>query len=217
MVLEHLIVSRMKDSDEKVDDGETDDVENVLKFGAQALFEGGEEESANDIRYTDADLDSILDRSEKDALAAKEKTKAATDTNKAFTYAKIWERDGLQDMKEDIEEDVEVDAQRGFWAKILEQQQLEQQRLDAEAATKIGRGKRERKQIVRSQTEHSGVNADSRRCRMISAKCSKTTSVVTVLSRRARSLEATVRTTSRSQRAESSVHHRRTSRSIKLM
>lgn len=51
LVLEHLIVSRLN-----TDERESEEIESVLQFGAKELFEQGEGESANDIKYTDADV-----------------------------------------------------------------------------------------------------------------------------------------------------------------
>lgn len=55
LVLEHLIVSRMN-----MEERETEEIENILQFGAKQLFEEGDGESANDIRYSDVDVRSAV-------------------------------------------------------------------------------------------------------------------------------------------------------------
>ncbi|CBQ68153.1 related to helicase-dna-binding protein [Sporisorium reilianum SRZ2] len=94
MMLDHLIVQNLDKEDER-----PVELESILKFGAQALFaEGGTEESERDIRYTDEDLDSLLQRRE-DAIEDDDKAldddnqDANGDPKTGFSYARVWEAD----------------------------------------------------------------------------------------------------------------------------
>ena len=86
LVLDHLIVQTI--DEEEADAPES--LESILRYGAKALFEEGTEETASDIRYTEADIDSLLDRSEQsnvDQVGA-----GAAGPSLSFNYAKVWER-----------------------------------------------------------------------------------------------------------------------------
>ncbi|KAF9581775.1 hypothetical protein BGW38_001089, partial [Lunasporangiospora selenospora] len=110
MILDHLIVERMED-----DNLDPVDVESILKFGAKALFE--EETTTNeDLKYDDAALDALLDRSkiEHSHANADGETKVS-----GFGFAKVW-----TETKGVVDEDIPLDApleteEEGFWSTLL--------------------------------------------------------------------------------------------------
>ncbi|KAI1315973.1 hypothetical protein EDD11_010555 [Mortierella claussenii] len=111
MILDHLIVERMED-----DNLDPVDVESILKFGAKALFE--EDSASNeDVKYDDAALDALLDRSKIEHNWDENdngKTKVS-----GFGFAKVW-----TETKGIVDEDIPIDAppeteEEGFWSTLL--------------------------------------------------------------------------------------------------
>lgn len=210
LVLEHLIVSSLN-----TEDREKQEIENVLQFGAKELFEQGDGESASDIKYNDADvsgreqaaissklsdarskkIDNLLEQSRK-AVEDADKAKSANTDNKAFSYAKVWEKQGgLSELEDKDEDGADAEEQRGFWAAVRTcpscvtfrvvcvvsdflrslfsgeagektslprscrpsdltrysnpSQQAEQAERDRQKALNMGRGRRQRKNVVR--------------------------------------------------------------------
>ncbi|KAF9952628.1 hypothetical protein BGZ65_005150, partial [Modicella reniformis] len=147
MILDHLIVERMED-----DNLDPVDVESILKFGAKALFE--EETTTNeDLKYDDAALDALLDRS-KIEHNWDENDNGETKVS-GFGFAKVWtETKGL------VDEDIPIDAppeteEEGFWSTLL------RDRLStayAQEEETLGRGAR--RKTVLSYAEN-GNNNDS--------------------------------------------------------
>ena len=109
LLLDHLIIQNLNNEDDR-----PGSLESMLKFGAQALFaEGGLEENERDVRYTDEDLDALLDRGEKDDGA-----EATGEGSGKFSYARVWEKDPGTADAADGNEAVQVDDD--FWADLLE-------------------------------------------------------------------------------------------------
>lgn len=152
MVLEQLIVDS-KDSRGDDDEEAVNNVESLLLFGAQALFNEEPEAAAkNQIVYSDRDMDDLITRTENEEPSAEEleaKKKRTIEANKAFSYARVWDR---QVRAEEEEADKrEVEAQRGFWSKMIEAN--EKMKKDEELARQMamGRGFRRRQQTVSSE------------------------------------------------------------------
>lgn len=116
MVLEQLVMDSIEDR-RSSDEDEPNNVESLLLFGAKALFEeSAEQAQANEIQYSPADMDDLIERTEKDHendAAFAEKAKKRIEENKAFSYARVWERTVATEQEE--AEKKELDAQRGFW------------------------------------------------------------------------------------------------------
>ncbi len=141
MMLDHLIVQNLQKEDER-----PDELESILKFGAQALFaEGGTEETAQDVRYTDEDLDSLLRRREEEA-SDEEKDQDDEDGNAngtqkgTFAYARVWEADRGADSANGIAPATVVNDD--FWADLLEKHREDAAKRAAEAAEKEAQEKR---------------------------------------------------------------------------
>ncbi|KAJ7042418.1 SNF2 family DNA-dependent ATPase [Mycena alexandri] len=127
LVLDHLIVQKMDD-----DDDAGDNVESILTYGAQALFQA--EAGTRDIIYTDADIDKLIDKTEQEAEPEQTNEEGAL----SFSFAKIWaaEKDSLQDV---VEED-----QGDSWAQALQNLNEELEKTKANETALSGRGARRR-------------------------------------------------------------------------
>ncbi|KAJ7932575.1 SNF2 family DNA-dependent ATPase [Mycena leptocephala] len=128
LVLDHLIVQKMDD-----DDDAGDNVESILTFGAQALFEA--DAGARDIIYTDTDIDKLIDKTEQEAEPEKTNDEGAL----SFSFAKIWaaEKDTLEDV-------VEEEDQGDSWAQTLQKINEDRERVRAHEIALSGRGARRR-------------------------------------------------------------------------
>ena len=148
MVLEHLIVSSLGAGGSKdAEEDQPEDVASILAFGAQAIFD---DQQVSEIKYSDADLNKLLERTSvvhDPAVGSDGKKEVA---KKAFSYAKIWQKESGSLEEEAAEEEPQsnIAEQRSFWDNVLANQQVEEARLAKEKANKLGRGKRARKQIV---------------------------------------------------------------------
>ena len=133
MALDHVLIEAMD-----AEEGDVNDLESVLKFGAEALFK---DDNTQDIKYDAASVEKLLERSQI------EDTKVGQDNSaeSQFSFARIWQNDSgsLEEGLEQSESEQENDGT--VWKKILEER-ANQARMDAEAnATALGRGKRQRK------------------------------------------------------------------------
>ena len=134
MALDHVVVEQM--GEQKIED---EDVDSILKFGAAELFK--DENADHDIRYDDASIDKLLDRSQI------ENTRISNDASaeSQFSFARVWANDQgtLQDDLDTPEEEV-APPDPGVWDKIL-QERREIAAAEALArAEALGRGKRNR-------------------------------------------------------------------------
>ncbi|CAK9195050.1 unnamed protein product [Sphagnum troendelagicum] len=171
MVLEHLVVGRMKAqimNQEELDD--------ILRYGAKELFaEEGDEagKSSRQIHYDDVSIDRLLDRSQVEA----EDERAADDEEdndllKAFKVANfeyVNEEDALAAAAAAEEAEKEVKAKREaelaegpgrvqFWDSLLKDRAVE---VQVEEVQELGKGKRSRKQVLQlgvgSNEDHANV------------------------------------------------------------
>jgi chromodomain-helicase-DNA-binding protein 4 len=131
MALDKVVV---KDLDK--DDPEDEDVETVLKFGAAELFK--DDGAEHDIRYDNASIEKLLDRSQI------ENTKTGDDDSaeSQFGFARIWVNDKgtLQDDFDSVDEEVAPDP--GVWDKILKERQAAAAAEALAKAEAMGRGRR---------------------------------------------------------------------------
>lgn len=144
MALDHALIDRM-DTD---DAGE--DLEGVLRHGAEALFSENEREV---IRYDNAALEKLLNRSQ----AAKPD---AEDTSEEpnFSYGRIWSADkgAIEDgALEESDTPEALELHPSVWESILAQREEEAERERKLKEEVLGRGGR-RRQVSRSGVEHRG-------------------------------------------------------------
>ncbi|EMD93235.1 hypothetical protein COCC4DRAFT_165235 [Bipolaris maydis ATCC 48331] len=118
------------------EDPEDEDVESILKYGAAELFK--DDDADHDIRYDDASIEKLLDRSQI------EKTQTGEDDSaeSQFGFARIWvnEKGTLQDDFDLADEEVAPDP--GVWDKILKERQAAAAAEALARAEAMGRGRR---------------------------------------------------------------------------
>jgi len=131
MALDYVFVEKL-DANTK----DATEIQSILQHGAAALF--NEKNSVQDIKYDDASVEQLLDRSRV------ENTKSGEDNSaeSQFRLARIWanEQGALEDYLNDLED--EKAANSSVWDKIIK----ERERINAEtakrAAEALGRGRR---------------------------------------------------------------------------
>ena len=130
MALDHVLIEQMA-----VEDADGNDLESVLRFGAEALFN----DDTQNIHYDSASVDKLLDRSQiEDTQTGKDAS-----AESQFSFAKVWLNDSAT-MEEGLaitEEDRDKDDT--LWTKILAER-ARQARLMEETEA-LGRGKRQRR------------------------------------------------------------------------
>lgn len=133
MALDHALIEHM-DADEDV----PVDVESILRFGTEALFQ---DDDTNDIKYDFASVDKLLDRSQI------ENTDTAKDQSaeSQFSFARVWANDkGMLEDGAEEESDSAPVGDSSLWEKILKEREAEVAREAAVRAEVLGRGKRQR-------------------------------------------------------------------------
>lgn len=124
LILDHLVVQTLEQ--ENLDDK---DVEGVLRFGAEQLFNADDNDNANEmsLTYDDAALDKLLERVEE------EKPKENEKKSSSFSFAKIWQTSQMEHHADDMEIDEALAADGGdadtemqaddqgeaFWERLL--------------------------------------------------------------------------------------------------
>ncbi|KAJ3241101.1 hypothetical protein HDU81_001887 [Chytriomyces hyalinus] len=156
LILDHLIVESM------AQEIEPENVESVLRFGAEALFKDDDEGwESNAIRYSDVDLEKLLDRTppEEDADANKKRIPGGG----AFGYTRTWTA-GMDDDELKQNDAVKAEEDGGednssegadFWSRLLDGQVKSVQQPEEE----FGKGKRVKKarlQYVEDYDEEYG-------------------------------------------------------------
>ncbi|KAF4454331.1 hypothetical protein F53441_3147 [Fusarium austroafricanum] len=138
MALDHALIESMDD-----DELAGDDLESILKHGAQALFDDDYEKKS--IHYDSSAVDALLDRTDE--------TESKADDGTSFSYAKVWSNDksgfeaGLA-----TEETAEPEAiNSSVWDRILAQREAEAQRQAEANREVLGRGGR-RRQVINYKT-----------------------------------------------------------------
>ncbi|KAK2597461.1 hypothetical protein QQS21_005931 [Conoideocrella luteorostrata] len=136
MALDHALIESMDD-----DELEGDDLESILKHGAQALFTDDYQKGA--IKYDGPSVDKLLDRSQSEQAAVDEEGSAETQ----FSYAKVWanEKATLEDVLVAAAEDEAPEPiSSSVWDKILAEREAEAERQALANQEKLGRGGRRR-------------------------------------------------------------------------
>jgi len=155
MALDHVVV-------EKLDANTTDqtEIQSILRHGAAALF--NEKDSVQDIKYDNASIEQLLDRSQV------ENTKAGEDNSaeSQFRLARIWanEQGALEDYPNVLENEKAPNI--SVWDKIIK----DRERINAEtakrAAEALGRGRRAKMVMF--------FNLKCKKARQLTASCSRT-------------------------------------------
>ncbi|KAJ3281257.1 hypothetical protein HK104_000118 [Borealophlyctis nickersoniae] len=145
LMLDHVVVNGMDKTDDDID------IESVLKHGAQRLFEETEEAAkASAIRYEDADLDRMLDRTQIEDEESSNEGSAAN--GNAFGFSRVWKNTGDAEEEDGVEDE--------FWTKLFKERLEEMERAKKAEEAAVGRGyRRKSKQTV--QYHQTTVDSDS--------------------------------------------------------
>ncbi|KAJ5206183.1 SNF2-related protein [Penicillium cf. griseofulvum] len=149
MALDHVLIDRIEaDQDEE-------DLESILKHGAQALFNN---DDSADIKYDSQSIDKLLDRSQAEQAQqmASEETSNQNEQGQ-FNFARVWQKDrgSLEEVTETEDTPIDLTA----WEKILQEREREAQEEASRQAEGLGRGKRKRG-VPRYNTIIEGVDDD---------------------------------------------------------
>ncbi|KAG9294994.1 hypothetical protein G9A89_017788 [Geosiphon pyriformis] len=136
LVLDHLIVEKMEEENLGAND-----VESVLRFGAEALF--SDESDDTMLKYSDEDIEKLLDRSQMENTPEN----GSTDLKDlhGLAFARIWDAD-KKGLTEESPEDNPANDTGDFWEKLI-QQRIDQAAALGEVPT-IGRKTRKRTKVV---------------------------------------------------------------------
>ncbi|KAG6818079.1 hypothetical protein H0H87_009234 [Tephrocybe sp. NHM501043] len=126
LVLDHLIVQKMDD-----EDSAGEDVQSILTYGAQTLFDP--EETSRDIVYSEQDIEKLVERTEKEG-DQQEPVKEGM----SFAFAKVWAAD--KDSLEEVEDKDQGDS----WAQTLQKITEEREKTRLEEVAQSGRGVKRR-------------------------------------------------------------------------
>lgn len=135
MALDHALIESMDD-----DDLAGDDLESILKHGAQALFNDDYQKEA--IHYDSASVDKLLDRTQMENTETSEDGSGETQ----FSFAKVWANDksALEEGLGIGEDEAPEPINSSVWDRILAERE-EEARKEAEANREVlGRGGRRR-------------------------------------------------------------------------
>ncbi|RTE71716.1 hypothetical protein BHE90_013878 [Fusarium euwallaceae] len=134
MALDHALIESMDD-----DELAGDDLESILKHGAQALFSDNYEKKS--IHYDSAAVDELLNRTHMDEEEEEEEG--------AFAYAKVWsnEKSGFEAGLATEETNEPEALNSSVWDRILAQREAEAKREAAANREVLGRGGRRRQAI----------------------------------------------------------------------
>ncbi|KAJ5779623.1 Zinc finger PHD-type [Penicillium paradoxum] len=150
MALDHVLIDRMEaDEDEE-------DLESILKHGAQALF--NDDDSA-DVKYDIQSIDKLLDRSQAEQAeqVASEGTSDPTEQTQ-YNFARVWQKD--RGTLEEVIETEDTPVDNTVWEKILQEREREAKEEASRQAEGLGRGKRKRGAPVVYNTPIEGVDDD---------------------------------------------------------
>lgn len=134
MALDHVLIDRIEaDEDEE-------DLESILKHGAQALFD---DDNSADITYDNPSIDKLLDRSQAEQAEQVANEGSSNQNDQAqFNFARVWQKDqgSLEEVTETEDAPVDITA----WEKILQEREREALEEASRQAEGLGRGKRKR-------------------------------------------------------------------------
>lgn len=150
MALDHVVVEQLD-----ADDMDENDIESVLKHGAAELFK--EDGTDHEIRYDDASIEKLLDRSQIENT----KTGGDDSAESQFSFARVWANDqgALQDSLNPSEDETPPDP--GVWDKILKEREAAAAAEALARAEAFGRGKRARMNVDYAVNEREAAGYGS--------------------------------------------------------
>ncbi|KAJ5082804.1 hypothetical protein N7532_011847 [Penicillium argentinense] len=147
LALDHVLIERMEA------DGEDEDLESILRHGAQALFD---DDNSADVHYDSDSIEKILNRSQIEKVEQPVNTSSGGISEQHhFSFARVWQKE--RGALEEVTETEDSPADDTVWEQILrarEQQATEEASRTAEG---FGRGKRKRA-AVNYRTREEEIN-----------------------------------------------------------
>lgn len=148
MALDHVLIETMdRDENEPVEDLET-----ILKHGAEALFSNNDKEKEV-ITYDAEAIDKLLDRSQIKKANSDEGDGDQKPAAKQFAYAQVWENNTGQ-FTDEIQAEENAPLSLDVWDTILKEREAEAKRLAELNKEVLGRGGR-RRQVSLSSVTHA--------------------------------------------------------------
>lgn len=141
MVLDHLIVESLDNSEEKLD------VERLLLHGLKALFEDTDDK---DIKYDDNDIDKLLDRTQIEEMSEQQPSEEGG--LGSFKTARIWANSTAQ--LEDLDDEDSTMLEVGYWDRIIQERKMLAEAQELAKQEEAGRGKRKASRAVMSQKKN---------------------------------------------------------------
>ncbi|CAI7660537.1 unnamed protein product [Penicillium pancosmium] len=137
LALDHVLIERMEaDEDEE-------DLESILRHGAQALFEDND---AAHVQYDSESIDKILDRSQAEkAEEISDSTPNGSSDQPQFSFARIWQND--RGTLEEVTETEDTPVDDTVWEQILQEREQDAIEESYRKAEGFGRGKRKRNTV----------------------------------------------------------------------
>ena len=147
MALDHVLIEQMD-----ADDAGDQDLESILKYGASEIFS---DDGEKDVKYDDAQIDKLLDRSHIENTRAGDDKTAETQ----FSFARVWANNELEDTMQ-LAEAEEAAPDPGVWEKILRERERAAAAEAAKAQEMLGRGRRAKINVVYAPTADAQEAAD---------------------------------------------------------
>jgi hypothetical protein len=146
MALDHVLIEKMEADEEK------EDLESILKHGAQALFDN---DDSADIKYDRAAIENLLVQSRAEQPKEVEVPgRSSTKDTAQFNFARVWQKD--RDALEEVTEEDDSPEDNLAWERILREREREAQEQLNRQAEGLGRGKRKRAAISYSANVEGG-------------------------------------------------------------
>lgn len=149
LALDHVLIERMEDDEEE-------DLESILRHGAQALFDG---DDSADVHYDSESIEKLLDRSQiEKAEHVNQDTSSASTEQPRFSFARVWQNDRA--TLEEVAEAEETPVDANLWEKILRERERDATENDSRPSEGLGRGKRKRTTINYWSNEDNANDLD---------------------------------------------------------
>ncbi|TPX60906.1 hypothetical protein PhCBS80983_g01424 [Powellomyces hirtus] len=166
LVLDHLLIEQMGSNADS-----RENLSSIIKYGAKALFEENEESlDAARIKYDNAEVDKLLDRSVIFQKKTDEESGPSAATDKLGAFAKLWQTDKAELVEQELT-DIAGDAsdmpedegdQGAFWDNLLKHTAEDAMQREAIEYDEHGRAKRRRKNVNYSELQRARVKMQSR-------------------------------------------------------
>nr|QVX32604.1 CHD3/4/5B [Platynereis dumerilii] len=158
MMLTELVIHRNTAGAERVDSLSKQEVNDILRFGAEELFKDSDKTKA--IVYDDEAVRKLLDRSqESDKVEEQEKEFGMNEYLRSFKVASYQIKEGVEDEPAKDESNTSLrtpEKEVDYWSRVLgesyEEHRAQRLKEEEELAASLGKGKRNRRKINYAET-----------------------------------------------------------------